>query len=130
MPVLVKDGKPCQAGAPAPGAASLQGHAQQQAQQQAQAAQAAAAAISVGSGGPGLGAHPGHQPGSAGQSPDLAHHATSPAALQGQVSSLSHLNSSGSDYGVNGLIPLERSEERRVGKECLRLCRSRWSPYH
>ena len=21
-------------------------------------------------------------------------------------------------------------EERRVGKECLRLCRSRWSPYH
>ena len=27
------------------------------------------------------------------------------------------------------LFPL-RSEERRVGKECLRLCRSRWSPYH
>ena len=27
-------------------------------------------------------------------------------------------------------ITLERSEERRVGKECLRLCRSRWSPYH
>ena len=27
--------------------------------------------------------------------------------------------------------PLQtRSEERRVGKECLRLCRSRWSPYH
>ena len=24
----------------------------------------------------------------------------------------------------------ERSEERRVGKECLWLCRSRWSPYH
>ena len=23
-----------------------------------------------------------------------------------------------------------RTEERRVGKECLRLCRSRWSPYH
>ena len=23
-----------------------------------------------------------------------------------------------------------RSEERRVGKECLRLCRSRWSPDH
>ena len=23
-----------------------------------------------------------------------------------------------------------RSEERRVGKECLHLCRSRWSPYH
>ena len=25
---------------------------------------------------------------------------------------------------------LERSEERRVGKECQTLCRSRWSPYH
>ena len=23
-----------------------------------------------------------------------------------------------------------RSEERRVGKECYALCRSRWSPYH
>ena len=23
-----------------------------------------------------------------------------------------------------------RSEERRVGKECLSVCRSRWSPYH
>src|SRR3546814_20206975 len=23
-----------------------------------------------------------------------------------------------------------RSEERRVGKECVRTCRSRWSPYH
>ena len=23
-----------------------------------------------------------------------------------------------------------RSEERRVGKECQGLCRSRWSPYH
>ena len=26
--------------------------------------------------------------------------------------------------------PGGRSEERRVGKECLWLCRSRWSPYH
>src|SRR3546814_11021169 len=23
-----------------------------------------------------------------------------------------------------------RSEERRVGKECVSMCRSRWSPYH
>ena len=28
------------------------------------------------------------------------------------------------------IIKENRSEERRVGKECLRLCRSRWSPYH
>ena len=25
---------------------------------------------------------------------------------------------------------LDRSEERRVGKECIPPCRSRWSPYH
>ena len=33
---------------------------------------------------------------------------------------------------VAGLLdrPLARSEERRVGKECFLLCRSRWSPYH
>ena len=37
----------------------------------------------------------------------------------------------GTNYGSNDskfIVP--RSEERRVGKECLRLCRSRWSPYH
>ena len=27
-------------------------------------------------------------------------------------------------------IGTERSEERRVGKECRLTCRSRWSPYH
>src|SRR3546814_14550201 len=26
--------------------------------------------------------------------------------------------------------PADRSEERRVGKECVSTCRSRWSPYH
>ena len=26
--------------------------------------------------------------------------------------------------------PADRSEERRVGKECWHVCRSRWSPYH
>ena len=41
-------------------------------------------------------------------------------------------NSRGRIYGLpvtNG-SPQLRSEERRVGKECERLCRSRWSPYH
>src|SRR3546814_5777757 len=28
------------------------------------------------------------------------------------------------------MVELERSEERRVGKECVSTCRSRWSPYH
>src|SRR3546814_2934459 len=27
-------------------------------------------------------------------------------------------------------IDCPRSEERRVGKECVSTCRSRWSPYH
>ena len=27
-------------------------------------------------------------------------------------------------------VEYTRSEERRVGKECSRQCRSRWSPYH
>ena len=27
-------------------------------------------------------------------------------------------------------MAMARSEERRVGKECLLGCRSRWSPYH
>ena len=31
---------------------------------------------------------------------------------------------------VDAAQPERRSEERRVGKECVRLCRSRWSPYH
>src|SRR3546814_6791930 len=26
--------------------------------------------------------------------------------------------------------PRDRSEERRVGKECVSTCRTRWSPYH
>src|SRR3546814_2918031 len=31
---------------------------------------------------------------------------------------------------VNDERAQERSEERRVGKECVSTCRSRWSPYH
>ena len=27
-------------------------------------------------------------------------------------------------------MDMRRSEERRVGKECASMCRSRWSPYH
>src|SRR3546814_18856903 len=29
-----------------------------------------------------------------------------------------------------GPVRTQRSEERRVGKECVSTCRSRWSPYH
>src|SRR3546814_15902061 len=34
-----------------------------------------------------------------------------------------------SDSGI-GIAPEQRSEERRVGKECVSKCRSRWSRYH
>src|SRR3546814_20550411 len=34
------------------------------------------------------------------------------------------------DPGINALSILTRSEERRVGKECVSTCRSRWSPSH
>src|SRR3546814_811371 len=37
------------------------------------------------------------------------------------------------DHGKTTLVDKmlwQRSEERRVGKECVSTCRSRWSPYH
>src|SRR3546814_16611523 len=37
------------------------------------------------------------------------------------------LDSLGPVFIVCGVL---RSEERRVGKECVSTCRSRWSPYH
>ena len=33
-------------------------------------------------------------------------------------------------YALSLCGGLRRSEERRVGKECWHVCRSRWSPYH
>src|SRR3546814_8488680 len=34
------------------------------------------------------------------------------------------------EHGAQFEHAAERSEERRVGKECVSTCRSRWSPYH
>src|SRR3546814_18865286 len=34
------------------------------------------------------------------------------------------------DEGLDRRARLARSEERRVGKECVSTCRSRWSPSH
>src|SRR3546814_977784 len=36
----------------------------------------------------------------------------------------------GTGTGFRGPGLSARSEERRVGKECVSTCRSRWSPYH
>src|SRR3546814_3206382 len=43
----------------------------------------------------------------------------------GQVHWVPAGTEAGSTGGRDG-----RSEERRVGKECVSTCRSRWSPYH
>ena len=41
------------------------------------------------------------------------------------------LTASDSDISIQTTINEGiRSEERRVGKECASMCRSRWSPYH
>src|SRR3546814_7770561 len=34
------------------------------------------------------------------------------------------------DYAAAEIADFVGSEERRVGKECVSTCRSRWSPYH
>src|SRR3546814_7313066 len=36
----------------------------------------------------------------------------------------------GKSDAADGRRGHQRSEERRVGKECVSTCRSRWSPYH
>src|SRR3546814_9767857 len=55
------------------------------------------------------------------------------AAIRRQIEGLA---ASGSGCSIPEEIAREsnmlptRSEERRVGKECVSTCRSRWSPYH
>ena len=46
----------------------------------------------------------------------------------GQTIRLLGVDRSGTEYAC--IEGWGRSEERRVGKECALLCRSRWSPYH
>ena len=66
-----------------------------------------------------------------------------PEQVMQVMQSLNFLSSSGECFLIIGMeenavtncvaISLKEQfeiEERRVGKECLRLCRSRWSPYH
>ncbi|KAK3563285.1 hypothetical protein QTP86_021151, partial [Hemibagrus guttatus] len=87
VPVLVKDGKPCQGGGHTPTSAAQNHHHQ-------------GANVMLMTNNGAMGQHPSQQVGSAGQSPDLGQHGTSPSSLQTQVTGLSHLNSSGADYGT------------------------------
>jgi alkyldihydroxyacetonephosphate synthase len=52
------------------------------------------------------------------------------AQLRAHGFMLGHFPQSYEYSTVGGWVVTRRSEERRVGKECGRLCRSRWSPYH
>src|SRR3546814_18563069 len=56
---------------------------------------------------------------------------------QGPMGHGGRLRRRGKDFGEHLPVPrqhlrvvLARSEERRVGKECVSTCRSRWWPYH
>ena len=56
-----------------------------------------------------------------------------PTSAQVMISQLTSSSpASGSVLTAQSLEPVSdsRSEERRVGKECASMCRSRWSPYH
>src|SRR3546814_14716581 len=56
--------------------------------------------------------------------------------LTGQLSPTSYSDQfrlNPADYAIRGTVYARRtlrSEERRVGKDCVSTCRSRWSPYH
>jgi len=88
VPVLVKDGKPCQGSSHTPNT-GVQNHHHQ-----------GGNVMIMSNNSSSMGQHQSQQVGSAGQSPDLGQHAASPPSLQTQVSGLSHLNSSGSEYGA------------------------------
>src|SRR3546814_14190187 len=47
-----------------------------------------------------------------------------------QIFGLAHRHNEGAGTADDVLAAVVRSEERRVGKECVSTCRSRWSPYH
>src|SRR3546814_13022552 len=54
---------------------------------------------------------------------------TCPKDRAGWCAAVSQTRSPGRDIKPGGIGQC-RSEERRVGKECVSTCRSRWSPYH
>src|SRR3546814_11400624 len=59
---------------------------------------------------------------------DIRHQARKPARKPIDLRSIRHAVWREIEITVD--FDLYRSEERRVGKECVSTCRSRWSPYH
>src|SRR3546814_13772845 len=47
-----------------------------------------------------------------------------------EVGELIALEPGSEEWGTTETTHFKRSEERRVGKECVSTCRSRWSPVH
>src|SRR3546814_4900992 len=55
------------------------------------------------------------------------------ALLQQPAETAAEIDSDALHQGLTAWAAIDapwRSEERRVGKECVSTCRSRWSPYH
>src|SRR3546814_20975635 len=50
--------------------------------------------------------------------------------VQATIEEEARLKAEGLVAAAAGTLVEERSEERRVGNECVSTCRSRWSPYH
>src|SRR3546814_15602674 len=53
-----------------------------------------------------------------------------PAVAQGAIGVERRFSDEEAARILVSLHHTERSEERRVGKDCVSTCRSRWSPYH
>ena len=64
----------------------------------------------------------------------LAHQPAANAGVCGKpdfsVRAAPNSNTANIAAGKKARVLVGRSEERRVGKECVTTCRSRWSPYH
>src|SRR3546814_13839299 len=56
-----------------------------------------------------------------------AHHLNFESLLRKTGTQMMHVPYKGSSLMMTDIVS---SEERRVGKECVSTCRSRWSPYH
>src|SRR3546814_1347598 len=68
----------------------------------------------------------GPQPALAGRRTVVVRHDPEPVMTPDQMRDASLLEL----FSLEAEAQTQRSEERRVGKECVSTCRSRWSPYH
>src|SRR3546814_16812089 len=76
-----------------------------------------------------LGPHPAAVAGPARRIDDILGPGIADEAIRA-ASGIEHEPMVGVQSGYVDGVGASRSEERRVGKECVSTCRSRWSPYH